>query len=164
VLRSFVNDFLNEGEGATMATGTFQSKNKTEENQMKDAAGKAKEAAGHMVDKAVDKAKDAASSVSDMASHAASSVGKKADDLTADAGTNIKNLGNTIEEKGPHGGVMGQASHAVAETLRESGKYLEDAKLSGMAEDLTQMIRRNPMPALFIGIGVGFLLGRALRA
>jgi hypothetical protein len=60
--------------------------------------------------------------------------------------------------------MLGQASHAVADTLRTSGKYIEEARLSGMADDLTGMIRRNPLPAVLIGIGIGFLVGRAMRA
>jgi uncharacterized membrane-anchored protein YhcB (DUF1043 family) len=30
-----------------------------------------------------------------------------------------------------------------------------------MAEDFTGMIRRNPIPALLIGVAVGFLIARA---
>jgi len=33
-----------------------------------------------------------------------------------------------------------------------------------MAEDITGLIRRNPIPALFIGVGRGFLLARTLRS
>jgi hypothetical protein len=29
---------------------------------------------------------------------------------------------------------------------------------------VTQMIRRNPIPAVLIGVGLGFLLGRTLRS
>jgi len=29
-----------------------------------------------------------------------------------------------------------------------------------MADDVTDLIRRNPIPALFVGIGLGFLLAR----
>jgi len=152
-----------------MATTTGHAKGR-EENQTKDSMDKIKDAGMQMADKAkdagmqmADKARDAVAGVGEMATHTAAAVGKKADDLTAGAGTNIKNWGETIAEKGPHQGVLGQATHAVAETLKEGGRYIEEAKLSGMADDVTQMIRRNPIPALFIGIGVGFLLGRAMR-
>jgi hypothetical protein len=113
---------------------------------------------------AVDKAKDAASAVGEMASHAASAAGKVADNLTASAGSGIKNLADTISEHTPREGLVGSASQAVASTLKQGGKYLEESGLSGMAEDVTEMIRRNPVPAVLIGIGVGFLLGRALRS
>jgi len=153
-----------------------------DENQGRETAEKAKEAGSQVADKArevggqamdkarevgsqvVDKARDAAANVGDMASHAATTVGKKADDLTAGCGTGIKNLGERLEQKGPHEGMLGQASHAVAETLKQGGHYIEDSKLSGMADDMTQFIRRNPVPVLLFGIGFGFLLGRAMRS
>jgi len=144
-------------------------------DKAKDAAGqaydKAKDVAGQAYDKAkdiagqaYDKAKDTASSVGHMVGNAASSVGQSADNLTSSAGTQLKNLGDTIREKAPHEGMMGSASQAVANTLRDGGRYLEEAGLSGIGEDLTTLIRRNPVPAVLVGIGIGFLMGRMLRS
>jgi len=113
---------------------------------------------------AVDKAREAASSVGEMASQAASAAGKTADNLTSSAGTGIKNLGDTISQNTPKEGIVGTASQAVASTLKQGGRYIEESGLSGMAEDATDLIRRNPVPAVLIGIGVGFLLGRAMRS
>lgn len=159
-----------------MTTGTRNPKS-NEDAQAKEALDKAKEAGAQAADKAkeglqkardagmqaVDKAKEAVASVGEMATHAATAVGHKADDLTATAGADIKKWGDAISEKAPHEGVVGHASQAVAETIREGGNYIEHAKLSGMADDVTQLIRRNPIPALLVGISVGFLLGRASR-
>jgi hypothetical protein len=55
---------------------------------------------------------------------------------------------------------MGQATEAVAGGLERSGEYLKDQGFTGMAGDLTEMIKRNPIPALMFGIGVGFILAR----
>jgi hypothetical protein len=76
----------------------------------------------------------------------------------------MKSLAGTIREKAPHGGFVGQASSTVAETLERGGRYLEEQGLSGIGDDLTNLIRRNPIPALLVGIGVGFLLARATRS
>jgi len=134
------------------------------------AADKAKEYGTQMADKAkeygtqmADKAKDAASSLGEMASQAAGTVGKKADEMTAGAGADIKKWGDAIGSTVPHEGVLGQASQAMADTLREGGKYLEEAKLSGVADDFVNLIRRNPVPAILLGVGVGFILARAMR-
>jgi ElaB/YqjD/DUF883 family membrane-anchored ribosome-binding protein len=134
------------------------------------AVDKAKEAAssvGHMASQAAASvgtlAKDAASSVGHMASQAASSAGKTADNLTASAGSGLKKLGDTIGSHTPREGVLGSASQGVANSLREGGRYLEEAKLSGVFEDLTDLVRRNPVPAILIGVGVGFLIGRSMR-
>jgi len=121
---------------------------------------KAKEAAFQ----AGDKAKEAASTVGEMVSHAASNVGKTADNLTSSAGAGIKTLGEKIGETTPHDGMLGTASQAVANTLKDGGKYLEEAGLSGVAKDVTELIRKNPVPAILVGMGIGFLIGRAMRS
>jgi len=133
-------------------------------DKAKDVAGQAYDKAKDVAGQAYDKAKDAASSVGDMVSSAASSVGKTAENLTSSAGAGLRNLGDSMRESAPHEGMLGTASQAVANTLRDSGKYLEEAGLSGIGEDLTQLIRRNPVPAVLVGIGIGFLMGRVLRS
>jgi len=114
--------------------------------------------------RAVEKAREAVASVGEMAGQAVSAAGKKADDLTATAGGDIKKWGEALSEKSPRTGLVGHASQAVAETLKEGGHYLEDAKMSGLTGDVTKLIHRNPVPAVLIGFGVGFILGRALRS
>jgi len=109
-------------------------------------------------------ARDAASSAGNMASNAASNVGKKAEDLTAGAGSSMRSLADTISQKGPQEGMLGDATKTVANTLREGGKYLEETGLSGISDDVTELIRRNPVPALLVGIGLGFFIGRMLRS
>jgi len=142
-----------------MATATHNPRIR-EENMKKDPLDKAKEAGAQ----AVEKAKEAAASVGEMAGQAVSAVGKKADDLTANAGSDIKKWGDTLSEKSPHDGLAGHASQAIADTLKGSGHYLEDAKLSGMVDDVANVIKRNPMPAVLLGFGLGLLLGRALKS
>jgi len=132
-------------------------------------ADKAKDAGNTLVDKAKDlasqagdKAKHAASAVGDAVSGAASTAGKTADKWTSNTGTGIKHLGETLEEKGPREGMLGNATRAVASTLEESGRYIEEEGLSGMMDDVTDVVRRHPLPAVLVGIGVGFLIGRTL--
>jgi hypothetical protein len=60
--------------------------------------------------------------------------------------------------------MLGSASKAVGGTLASGGKYIEEQGFTGMLEDLGGIIRRNPIPALLIGIGVGVLISRALRS
>jgi hypothetical protein len=104
--------------------------------------------------------KDAATTVGKAGSY----VGQKADDATMAVGKGIKSLGNTIREDGPQEGVLGSASSSVAATLESSGKYLQQHGLSGIGEDIAETIRKHPMPAVLIGIGLGYLLGRVLRS
>jgi phage-related minor tail protein len=133
-------------------------------------ADKARDSASGAVDKAkdaasgvMDKAKDAASHAGQAVSSAASAVGHKVDDTAGSVGSGMKNLGSQVREQGPNKGILGQATSAVAGALDSAGGYLEDKKLSGMGQDLTEMIKRNPIPALFLGVGLGFLLASTLR-
>jgi len=144
-------------------------------DKAKDAASTAYDKAKDTASGAVDKAKDAASTAYDRAKDmagqagdalgsAASTVGKKAEDATSSAGSGMQSLAGTIREQGPSSGMLGQATRGVASALEQGGRYLEDKNLSGMADDLTGLIKNNPIPALLIGVGVGFLLGRAIRS
>ena len=73
----------------------------------------------------------------------------------------MKNLAGTIRDKTREQGVVGAAGSAVADTLESGGRYLQHQGLSGIGDDLTNMIRRNPVPAVLLGIGVGYLIARA---
>jgi hypothetical protein len=58
---------------------------------------------------------------------------------------------------------MGTAATAVAEKLDVAGTYLQEKDLNHVLDDLSGMIRRHPVPALLIGLGVGYLLARGTR-
>ena len=113
---------------------------------------------------ALDSARDMASTATKKAGEAASYVGQRAEDATSAVGSGMKNLAGTIRENAPREGVLGSASSAVASTLESSGRYLQEHGLSGVGEDLTNMVRRNPVPALLMAIGIGFLIARATRS
>lgn len=116
-----------------------------------------KDTASTVAQKTREVVKDAATTVADKTGEAASYVGHKADDASAAVGKEMESLGNTIRSKGPQEGVLGNAGAAVASTLESCGKELESG-VSGMAEDLTNTIRRHPVPAILVGVGVGFLI------
>jgi hypothetical protein len=122
-----------------------------------DIANKAQEKAGE----AANKAKDVGAAVTQKMGEAASFVGKRAEDAAAAMGAGMKSLGGTIREHAPNSGMAGSATTAVADSLESGGRYLQEHGLSGICADLTNVIRRNPIPALLIGIGAGFLLARA---
>lgn len=108
-----------------------------------------------------DKAKEAASTAVHAAGDAATYVGDKVEGAPAAMGSGLKSLAATIREKTPHEGALGEASAAVANSLEKAGHFLEEEGWGGMGDDVTNLIRRNPVPALLIAAGVGFLLARA---
>lgn len=142
-----------------MATATHANTGKYKE-EFDDVVDKGKDIAKD----AMDKGKEVASSALKTAGDVASTVGKKAQQATAAVGSGMQSLGETIHDKGPSDGIPGRVTGTVADALESTGKYLEEHGLSGMAEDVTNLVRRNPIPALLIGIGVGYLIARATRS
>jgi hypothetical protein len=142
---------------------------------MANTPGGVKKKAEEVVAGATEKARDVASSVTDKAKDVASSVthkagdlggaaGEKADAAAASLGGTMQSLAGTIREKVPQEGLLGSAAGTVAGGLESGGRYLQEEGLSGMVDDLTELIRRNPIPALLVGIGLGFLLARMTRS
>jgi len=109
------------------------------------------------------KISDVASSAGHRVQDAASAVGHKAEDATAAVGRGLEGAADKVREKLPREGMLGRAAEAFAETLDRTGRYIEERNISGMARDVTEVIRRNPIPAVLVAVGLGFLLGRTLR-
>jgi hypothetical protein len=76
----------------------------------------------------------------------------------------MQTAADRVREYTPDSGMLGSASRGVADAIDSAGKYVEDKNLSGMMDDMTGLIKRNPIPALLLGLGIGFLIGRALSS
>lgn len=96
----------------------------------------------------------------DKARETAATVGRKAEGAAGTVGSGMKSLAGTVRERGPHEGMLGSASTSVAGALETGGRYLQEEGFSGLMSDVTGVIRRNPLPAVLIGFGLGFLLAR----
>ena len=127
------------------------------QNTASDYADRAKDVASNVTDKA----RDVASNVMDRAKDAASNLGQKAQSGLESVGSGLTSAAGTLRENLPEEGMLRNVGSRVAEGLESSGRYLREEGFSGMADDLTDLIRRNPIPALLVGVGVGFLLARA---
>jgi len=119
---------------------------------------------GDEAKKATETAESLAGNMMDKAKDAGSFISEKADKATEAMGSGMESLGHSLREHTPHGGMVGAAGEAVASRLEQGGRYLEQHGLGDMASDVSTMIRRNPLPAVLIGIGVGFLLARLTRS
>jgi ElaB/YqjD/DUF883 family membrane-anchored ribosome-binding protein len=108
------------------------------------------------------RAQEAGSSVAQQASTLAAQASEKADDALSRAGQGMTSLAGQVRQNMPQEGVLGSASSAVADRLREGGQYLQQHGVGDIADDMGGLVRRHPLPALCIGFGVGFLLGMVL--
>jgi len=145
-----------------MANSTTDVRNKTQDAAVKaqDAAGKALEAGHAAAGVAADKAREVAGEALKAGQHAVHAMGNAAENATNRVGEGIQNLGQTVRQHAPDSGMLGSAGKTMASTLEEGGRYIQEEGLSGMADDLTSLIKKNPIPALLVGVGIGFLLAR----
>jgi hypothetical protein len=120
------------------------------------AAGDKMKQAQQAGSEAADKAKEALQSVG-------GAVGEAADAGAAAVGGGIKSLAGTIRDQGPREGMLGDAASTVAKGLEQTGRYLQKEGVTGMADDLSELIKRNPIPAVLVGIGIGFMLAQLTR-
>jgi hypothetical protein len=139
-------------------------------NSVEGAFDRAKETVANVGDRASqaanavgDMASEAGHSAGAMASQAACDIGRKANELTASTGASIKGLGDRLSQTAPSSGLVGNASQSVAKGVHDGGQYMQDAKLSGIVEDVAHLIRRNPIPAVFLAIGLGWVVARKMR-
>jgi ElaB/YqjD/DUF883 family membrane-anchored ribosome-binding protein len=140
-------------------TNSFPMK-QSEANPMTDPIGTLGDKAKNLTDAAVEKVENAAGVVAQTTRDAVSSVGHQADLATHAVGNRMESMGHTLREKLPTKGVVGAATSSVAGGLETGGKYLEDEGIKGIADDVTNLIRRNPFPAILIGVALGYAIGR----
>ena len=51
----------------------------------------------------------------------------------------------------------------MAKSVIDGGAYMEEAKLSGMTEDMAQWIRRYPITSVLVAVGLGWVVASKLR-
>jgi len=148
---------------ATVAKTDWKTREQGVAEMAEQAVHNVSEAARDTAQAVADKAKEAGASAMKSAGQAASYVGKKAEAATCAVGGGIESLGDTVRQHGPREGPMGSATSEVAKSLESTGQYIKEHGLAGMSEDLTNLIRRNPIPALLAGVAAGYLIARATR-
>ena len=119
--------------------------------------------AGEKVQQASDKVQQVASAAMSKAQDLAGSASKRVDEATAAIGERVKSAASAIRDRGPSEGMLGTASSAVADSLEHTGRYIQEEGVIGMVEDVAELIRRNPIPAMLVGVGIGYLLAKVTR-
>jgi uncharacterized protein YjbJ (UPF0337 family) len=99
----------------------------------------------------------------EQAAQPSSAASTAANQATSAVGEQLGSLADVIRDKAPHEGTAGRAASAVAEKLGAAGSYLQETKVEHVAGDVTDLIRRYPMPALLMAFGVGYLVARSTR-
>jgi len=147
-----------------MAVTTTNQREENVQGKAQEVADKAKqfgERARETASGVAEKARDFAGNVADRTKETAAALGHRAEETTRAVGQGMETLAGTVRQNLPHSGMIGSAAASVAGGLESGGKYLEDHGLQGMGGDFVNLIRRNPIPALLLGVGLGFILARA---
>lgn len=99
----------------------------------------------------------------EVGGNALESVQSGANQMTEAVSGSLKSTARSIRENGPREGNMGSAAATIAQTFSNSANYLDTKGAKGIAADLNRLIENNPISSLMLGIGLGFLVGRASR-
>jgi len=126
-------------------------------------AQQAASAVGQKVQDLSQKAQETASQFGHKAQETASAVAEKTDDALSSVGERMTSLAGTLREKVPQEGMIGSAAATVADRLQSGGHYLQEHGLQEITNDLAAAIRRHPVQAVLIALGVGFFAGMASR-
>jgi cell division septum initiation protein DivIVA len=148
-------------EQADAAKGHLQQAGSEARQAVSSAASGVAQKAQDTASNLAERAKDAASNVGQRASDVAHRVEDKTDDALSSVGQRMSTMAGTLRQSAPRSGVVGSAAGAVADRLDSSGRYLQEHGVSDITDDLSGLIRRNPLPSLCVAFGVGFLIGMA---
>jgi len=124
---------------------------------------KAKLPSDHPINRLPEAVQQTADTVRQTASDALSSAGERADDLAASLGGGMQSLAGNIRAHSPSQETFGQLASGVADLLERAGQALQEEGVSGLAGELTGLIRRYPMAAVCMAAGAGFLLAKTRR-
>jgi len=97
--------------------------------------------------------------IKNVAGQAYAATTQRADAVTANLGGQLSELGDRVHANSPDG-YLHCASEAVANNMKRGGDYLQTAKVSGIADDLANLIKRNPVQAALIALGVCWFVSR----
>lgn len=84
------------------------------------------------------------------------------DDATVTFGQKLQSLGRTIGDRPIPIGHASVASFAASKGLEKAGKYFEQEGFTGVVDDIGDRVKKNPLPFVAVGVGLGILLGRYL--
>ena len=109
-------------------------------------------------DRAGDRPQPSSSDLGGMASGVKRKVADTADQSRAAAADTMDTASSALDASGRR---TARAAETAADALATSADYIREHDLSAMADDVLQVVKKNPGPALLGAAALGFLIGRA---
>jgi hypothetical protein len=106
-------------------------------------------------------AKEAAKGMLSQAEHLAGTVKDKANAAVVGVGEKMSGMAESLREHSPAS--LAPYTEKAAAGLEQAGSYLQRGTIGGIVDDLSDVIRRHPVPAMLTGVALGFMLARKLR-
>jgi|GEM_PF-6511767 len=94
----------------------------------------------------------------------ASSGFKEGDSIRRFISEGVGALADYIPERAPTMKELGDVVESVVKAFEGGSRYLSERDIPEIAEDVTQLIRRYPIRSLWVGLSLGFLVGRVAFA
>ncbi|MCB9667048.1 MAG: hypothetical protein H6715_02880 [Myxococcales bacterium] len=76
-------------------------------------------------------------------------------------GSDIKEEISTLQEEAKSR--VKQIAASTTDKLKRAGSYIKEQDFDSIADDVTRVVRRYPAQSVAVCLGVGYLLGRAMR-
>lgn len=153
-----------QGSGQAGQSDRFGSGSETQREKDRGVVGQVKQKAGEWTDAVTDKAKDLledgktfAQNAKETAKEWAHTASEKVGEARTAMGEGMERFGGGVRDKG------GSASAMVGGGLEAAGTYLREHDFAGMNESMKDVVRRHPVQSVLVGIGLGFVLSRAMR-
>lgn len=86
-------------------------------------------------------------------------ISRKVSNVASEVREGISNFVDGVKEKIP-GDAVRKMSETVSQVSDQVRGYIEDRGIRGLTDDVTDVIRRYPVPALLCGVLIGVLLAR----
>jgi len=110
------------------------------------------------------KMKEQAGEKAGQAKDAVVDFGRKTlDNIDAQRGTAAVTLDQSASTLHQQADRIAGVAHATADKLQATADYVRTQDVKAMAEDVQDLVRRYPGPALAVAAAVGFLVARGLR-
>jgi len=139
-----------------MSRDAFNPSNSENTSDLSNTISDAKDRAAELASKLKDKASQVTSTVSDA-------VGRQRDNVAG----GLDRVASTIHEKAGSLPLVGQkaanAANTLADGMESTASYLRDHDLKDMGDSMAGIYRKYPLQSLLSVVGIGFLVGRALR-
>lgn len=107
--------------------------------------------------------RDAATAAASAAKAAASSLGykatRKAEQLRSSTAERLDSVASAVHTGGER---VASAAHRAGDALASGADYVRGNEVADMMDDLVDLVRNHPGPALLCAAALGFVLGRAV--